>query len=149
MAQQHLDDADVDPALEHVRGEAVAERVRPERFVKAACLSCLDKGSTGGGLGQRGQQAPTGEEPPCAPVGLPDHAEHLHDRFGEGENTLLVALPDDIKDHPLRIHRRDGQSDRLRDPQAVGVDERETAPIEGLFQRGDQAATIVVGADVG
>ena len=35
------------------------------------------------------------------------------------------------------------------DPQAIGLDERETAAIDGLFQRGDQAAAVLVTADVG
>ena len=76
-------------------------------------------------------------------------AEHLQDRFGQGENTLLVPLADDAQNHLLRVDRRDGQRDRLGDPQALGVDERETAAIDGLLQGGDQAAAVLVTADVG
>ena len=51
--------------------------------------------------------------------------------------------------HLLRVDRGDGQGDRLVDPQAVGVDERETAAVDGLVQGGDQAAAIGIAADVG
>ena len=76
-------------------------------------------------------------------------AEHLEDRFGQRENSLLVPLADDAQNHLLRVDRGDGQRDRLGDPQAIGVDERETAAIDGLFQGGDQAAAVLVTADVG
>ena len=36
MAEQDLDDPDVHAPLEHVRGEAVTQRVRPEIGVEAA-----------------------------------------------------------------------------------------------------------------
>ena len=80
---------------------------------------------------------------------LPDPAEHVQDCVGEGEDSFLVSLPDDAEQHLLRVDRRDGQRDRLRDPQAVGVDQREAAAIEGLFQGGDQAAAVLIAADVG
>ena len=73
-------------------------------------------------------------------MGFPDLAEHLEDRFGQRENTLLVSLADDAQDHLLRVDRGNGQRDRLGDAQAIGVDEGETAAIDGLFQCGDQAA---------
>ncbi len=82
-------------------------------------------------------------------MGFPDLAEHLEDRFGQRENTLLVSLADDAQNHLLGVDRGDGQRDRLGDPQAIGVDERETAAIDGLFQCGDQAAAVLVTADVG
>ena len=76
-------------------------------------------------------------------------AEHLEDRFGQRENTLFVSLADDAENHLLRVDRGDGQRDRLGDAQAIGVDERETAAIDGLFQCGDQAAAVLVAADIG
>ncbi len=54
MPQQDLDEADIDPALEQVRGEAVARRVRPKAAVKAALVACLDEGGRCGGIGQVG-----------------------------------------------------------------------------------------------
>ena len=82
-------------------------------------------------------------------MGFPDLTEHLEDRFGERENTLFVAFADDVQHHLFRVNRGNGQRDRLGDPQAIGVDEGETAAIDGLFQRGDQAAAVLVTADVG
>ena len=149
MAEQDLDDPDVHAPLEHVRGEAVTQRVRPEIGVKAAGVPRLDERGPCGRIGQVGRQSPAGKEPPPAAVGFPDLAEHLEDRLGERENTLLVSLADDAQNHLLRVDRGDGQRDRLGDPQAIGVDEGETAAIDGLFQGGDQAAAVLVTADVG
>ncbi len=82
-------------------------------------------------------------------MGLPHLAKHVQNRFGQRENAFLVSLPDDAEHHLLRVDRRDGQRDRLGDPQTVGVDERETAAVDGLLQGGDQAAAIRIAADVG
>ncbi len=149
MAEQDLDDPDVHAPLEHVRGEAVTQRVRPEIGVKAAGIPRLDECGPCGRIGQVGCQSPAGKEPLPAAVGFPDLTEHLEDRFGQRQNTLLVPLADDAQDHLLRIDRGNGQRDRLGDPQAIGVDERETAAIDGLFECGDQAAAVLVTADVG
>src|SRR6516165_7637133 len=43
MAQQDLDDPDVHTPLEHVRGEAVTQRVRPEIGVEPAGVPRLDE----------------------------------------------------------------------------------------------------------
>ena len=149
MAEQDLDDPDVHAPLEHVRGEAVTQRVRPEIGVKAAGLPRLDERGPRGRIGQVGRQPAARKEPPLAAVGFPDLPEHLEDRLGERENTLLVSLADDAPNHLLRVDREDGQRDRLGDPQAIGVDEGETAAIDRLFQGGDQAAAVRVTADVG
>ena len=149
MAEQDLDDPDVHAPLEHVGGEAVTQRVRPEIGVEAAGVVRLDERGPCGRIGQVGRQSPAGKEPPLAAVGFPDLAEHLEDRFGQRENTLFVSLADDVQNHLLRVDRGDGQRDRLGDPQAIGVDERETAAIDGLFECADQAAAVLVTADVG
>ena len=149
MPQQDLDDADVHAPLEHVRGEAVTQRVRSEIGVKAAGVPRLDERGPCSRIGQVGRQSPAGKEPPPAAVGFPDMAEHLKDRFGQRENTFLVSLADDAQNHLLRVDRGDGERDRLSDPQAIGVDQRETTAIEGLFQGGDQAAAVRVTADIG
>src|SRR5271169_7158474 len=77
MPEQDLDDADVHSPLEHVRGEAVTQRVRPEIGVKAAGVARLDERGTCGRIGQVGHGSPTGKEPPPAAVSFPDFAEHL------------------------------------------------------------------------
>ena len=69
--------------------------------------------------------------------------------FRQRESTLLVAFADHAQQQLLGVHRRDRQRDRFSDAQPVGVNEREAAAINGLVQRGDQAATIVIAADVG
>ncbi len=61
MSQQHLDDSNVHASLEHVRGEAVAERVRPEAIVEAALASCFIESTPRGRIGKVGDDSPTGE----------------------------------------------------------------------------------------
>ena len=61
MAEQDLDDPDVHAPLEHVRGEAVTQRVRPEIGVEAAGVARLDERGPCGRIGQVGRQPPTGK----------------------------------------------------------------------------------------
>jgi hypothetical protein len=61
MSQQHLDDSNVHASLQHVRGEAVPERVRPEVIVEAAFASGLVESISCGGVGKVGDDSPTRE----------------------------------------------------------------------------------------
>ena len=149
MSEKELDDADVHAALQHVRGEAMPERVRPEFVVKAALASRLVESRSCGRVGQVGHGSATGEQPPLAAVGLPNLPQHLHDRFGQWERPLLVSLADHAENHLLGVNRRDRQCNRLPDSQSIRVDDREAAAIDRLFQRRDQAAAILITADVG
>ena len=80
---------------------------------------------------------------------FPDLAEHLEDGSTQRKNSLLVSLADDAENHLFGVDCGDGQRNRLGDPQAIGVHERETAALDGLFQRGDQAAAILIAANDG
>ncbi len=57
--------------------------------------------------------------------------QHVEDRFGQRQHAFPVSLPDEAQHHPFRVDGRGGQCDRLADPQAVGVDDREAAAVEG------------------
>ena len=149
MPEQHLNDADVHALLKHVRGKAVAKRVRPELCVEAALASRLMERESCGGIGKMRDDSPTGEQPPIAPVDLPDLAEHVENRFGQRKGSLFVPLADHTQDHLFRVDRRDGQRDRLVDSQAVGVNQREATAIDRPLKLGDQAAAIFVATDVG
>ena len=149
VSEQDLDDADIHATLEHVRGEAVTQRVRSEIRAEATGVARLDERGPCGRIGEMGRRSPAGKEPPLAAVGFPDLAEHLEDRFGQRENPLLVSLADDVQNHLPGVDRGDGERNRLGNAQAVGVDEREAGPIQGHLERGDQAAAIRVTADVG
>ena len=147
MPELDLDDANIHTAQEQVAGEAVAERVRQEIGAEAAGVPRLGEGGSCGRIGQVGRRAPAGEEPAAAAVGLPDLPEHPEDGIGQREDTLLVPLADDVQDHLLGVDRGDGQRDRLVDPQAVGVHERETAANDRLLEGRQEAATVLVTAD--
>ena len=148
MPQKYLNQANVHALFEQVRGKAVPERVRPELVIEAALVSRLVEGGPRGGVGQVRDDAATGEEPLSAAVKLPDRAKHIEDRFGQRKRPLLVSLADHAEDHLLRVDRRDGQGDRLADPQTVGVDESEASAIDGFLELGDQAAAIGIAASV-
>jgi len=149
MSQENLNDTDVYAPLEQVRGKAVAEGMRPKTVVKAALVAGLEEGGAGRGIGQVRTQTPGGKEPLGAAVRLPHVAEHLQDRLGQGQDSFLVALADDAEPHLGGVDRRDGQNDGLGNPQAIGIDECETTAEDGFFQGGDQAAAVLIAADVG
>ena len=79
----------------------------------------------------------------------PDLAEHGEDRIGQGQGALLVAFADDPQEPLLRVDGGDGKFDGFADPQAAGVDQRETAAANRLVDRADQAAAVLVASDVG
>lgn len=137
MSQQNLDEANVHTSLQHVRGEAVPQRVRHEAFVETALASSLVESGPCGGIGKVSDDPPTGKQPLFTAVGLPDLSKHVQHRFGQRESSLLVALSDHAEEQLLGVDGRDGQRDRLSNSQPIGVDEREAAAINGLLQRGD------------
>ena len=149
MSQQNLDEANVHPTLEHVRGEAVAEGMRPKLGIKAALVAGLVESGAGRGIGQMRQQTSTGKEPRGAAVGLPEVAEHLQDGGDQRQDPFLVSFADDAEPHLLGVDGGDREDDRLVNPQAIGIDEREATAEEGFFQSGDQAAAVLIATDVG
>ena len=149
MPQQELDDANVHSSLKHVRGETVTQRVRPEPLVEAALVSRLVGSGPCRGVGQVRDDATTGKQPPPAAMDLPDLSKHLQDGVCQWESSLPVPFADNVQYHLLRVDRRDRQCDRLFDPQSIGVDEHKATAIDRLFECGDQAATILVAADIG
>jgi hypothetical protein len=113
MSEQDLDNPDIHATLKHVRGKAVAERVRPELVVEAALASRFCESSSCGGIGQVRGATTTGKYPSLTAVDLPDLTKHCQDRFGQRKHSLLVSLADHVQDHLLRVDRGHGQSDRL------------------------------------
>lgn len=116
MAQEELDDADIHTTLEHVRGEAVPERVRPELVIEAALASRLVESGPCGGVWQVRDDATTGKQPRPAAMDLPDLSKHLQDGVCQREGPLLVSFADNVQYHLLRVDRRDRKRDRLLDP---------------------------------
>ncbi len=80
---------------------------------------------------------------------LPDLAEHDKDGLGQGQGSLLVAFADHPQEHLLGVDGGNGQFDGFADPQTAGVDQRETAAVDRVLDRGDQAAAVFVASDVG
>ena len=61
MSEQDLDDADIHASLEHVRGEAVAQRVWPEAVVETAFASRFVESTPRRGIGQMRDDSATRE----------------------------------------------------------------------------------------
>ena len=149
MAQQNLDDANIHALFQQVRGEAVPKRVRAEAMIEPALASRLDESSSCGAVRQRRDDRLTGKQPASVAMSLPDLPQHVEHHFRQRESAFLVAFADHTQQQLLGVHRRDRQRDRFSDPQSVGVNKREAATINGLPQCRDQAATIVIAANVG
>lgn len=90
-----------------------------------------------------------GEEPLPAAMDFPDLAQHGACRLGQGQGSLFVTFADDPQEHPLGVEGRNGEGDGLADPQAAGVDQHETATVDRVSDRGDQAAAVRVASNVG
>ena len=149
MPEQHLHDAEVDALLQESGGKAVAKRVRSEVVIIAASRPGRVEGLAGRLSGKRSGALAVGEEPLGAATDLPDLAQHGQGRLGQGQGSFFVAFADDPQEHPLGVDRRDGQCDCFADPQTAGVDQGETATVDRLLDRGDQAAAVRIASDVG
>ena len=133
MAEQHLDDADVDVLLEQVGGEAVPQRVRRHPL--------LDPGGLGGGVDgavelagrQRLDRVAAGKQPAsrqqhAAPPALPppgaQQFEQLRRQHGVAVLAALALL--DPQQHALGVDIADLERDNFGDaqPGAVGGGER-------------------------
>ena len=149
MSEQHLHEPDVGALFQEMGREAVAERVRYEVVIETAGCPCRVEGVAGCLPGKMSGALAVGEEPLRATMDLPDLAQHGPCRIGQGQGTLFVAFADDPQEHPLRVDGGDGQRDSFADPQAASVDQRETAAVDRLSDRGDQAAAVLVASNVG
>jgi hypothetical protein len=67
----------------------------------------------------------------------------------QGQGALLVAFADHPQEHLPGVDGGDGQFDGFADSQAAGVDQGETAAVDGLADGRDQAAAVLVTSDVG
>jgi len=149
MSEQDLYEPDVHALLQKSSREAVAKGVRPEVVVITAGCPCGVEGLAGHLSGNMSGALAVGEEPLGAAMDLPDLAEHSPCRLAQGQDALFVAFADDSKEHPLGVNGGDGQCDSFADPQAAGVDKGETAAVDGLVDRADQAAAVRVASNVG
>jgi hypothetical protein len=104
MSQQNLDDANVHALLEHVRGEAVTKRVRPEAIIEAALASRFGESGSCGGVGKRGDDSPTGATGRPLMLALQGLVSELEitktDLPGQTECGFTASvLPKEVQDH--------------------------------------------------
>ena len=149
MPEQHLHEPDVGALLQESRRETVAKRVGYEVVIMAAGRPCRLEGVAGRLRGKMSGVLAVGEEPLLAAMDLPNLAEHGPCRLGQGQGALFIAFADDPQEHPLGVDGRDGQGDGFANPKAAGVDKGETAAVDGLVDRPDQAAAVLVATNVG
>ena len=149
MSQQDLDDSDANALFQELGGETVAKRVGDELLIETTGRSCAVESPAGSGMGQVRGAVSIGEEPLLVAMELPDLPKHGQDRLGQGQGPLLVAFADHPQEHLLGVDGGNGQSDGLADPQAAGVNQRETAAIDRMPDRGNQAAAVLIASNVG
>ena len=149
MPEQHLHDADVDALLQEPGRKAVAKRVRSEVVIETASRPRRVEGLAGRAPGKVTGALAVGEEPLGAAMDLPDLAEHGEGWLAQGQGSLFIAFADDPQEHLLRVDGGDGQCDSFADPKTAGVDKGEAAAVDGLVDRGDQAAAVLVASNVG
>jgi len=127
----------------------VAKRVGRERIIEATRRAGGVEGESGRRTGQMRGTLTVGEEPLGVAMDLPDLAKHGECGLGQGQGAFLIAFADYPQEHLLGIDGGNGQFDGFADPQAAGVDQGETAAIDRLLDRADQAAAVLVTSDVG
>lgn len=149
MAQQDLHETDVNTLFQELGREAVTKRMRCEAVAEMARLPCAVEGPASRLAGKRSDAFAVGEKPLAAAMDFPDLTQHGQGRLAQRQGTLFIAFADDPQEHPLGVDGGDGQCNRFADPQTAGVDQGETAAVDGLVERGDQAAAVGITADVG
>ena len=141
MPEQLLDDAQVGTALEQVRRERVAERVRADLAAQAGALG--GGGHGGPGLLAREPSTAVAEEQRPAAHRLdvvardaarredrPSQATQMVDRYlADRHEPLLVALADDPHEGAVERQVLAVEPDRLAHPQTRGVQQLEQCPI--------------------
>jgi len=140
---------DVEALFQESGRETVAKRVGREAVIEAARRPCAVEGHAGCRTGKMRGAVAVGEKPLPIAMDLPDRTKHGESRLGQGQGSLFIAFTDDPQEHPLRVDGGNGQCDGFADPQATGVDQRKTAAIDRLLDRGDQAAAVRVASNVG
>ena len=149
MPQQDLHEAEIDALLQQSSRETVAKRVGCKVVIKTAGRPGAVEGPSGRPTRKMRAAFSVGEKPRPAAMDLPHLTEHGECRFGQGQDSFFVAFANDSQEHPLRVDGRDGQGDGFTDPQTAGVDQGETAAVDRLSDRGDQAAAVRVASNVG
>ena len=121
MAQQHLDHADVDLALQQMGGEAVAQRVRGHALVDAGRVGGVVDGAVELPRGQRvhriqpGNSQPPGRILPWAwPTRHQARSRSQQHRAEHGVAVLAALALLDAQRHALAVDVADLERDRLR-----------------------------------
>ena len=120
-----------------------------ETIGEAAGIACAVEGPARRSDAKMIGACAIGEEPVRVAVDLPYLAQHDQRRFGEGEGTLLVAFADNAQQQLMGVNGGNGQADGLADTQAASVDKCEAAAVDGLANRGDQAAAVRIASNIG
>ena len=127
----------------------MAKGVRCEVVAEIALIPCAAEGPASHSIGKMIGALAVGEEPLAAAVDLPYLSEHGQRWLGQGQGSLFVAFADDSQEHLLGVHGGNRQCESFADPQATGVDQGETSAVDGVPDRGDQAAAVLVASNVG
>ena len=150
MPQQALDHPDVDPLLEQVGGEAVAQGVDGDRLVEPGGLDRLAAGALHRAHRDRPGRVRPREQPGAragaAPVGAQDREQLGREHDVAVAPALALA---DADGHPGAVDVGDLEPDHLGDAQAGGVDRGQQRPHPQVGDGGQQAGDLLAGEDGG
>src|SRR5215210_7028587 len=141
VPEQNLNDPDVGPALQKMRGETVPERVGRDRLIDPRPAPCSPAGGLqGAGANRRAgllawKQPQSGPRPP--PVGA-ENAEQAWRQHRIPVSATFAVL--DVDQHPRAVDRGDLQARNLADPQARRISRRQrdtVAQARNRFQKTD------------
>ena len=132
MAEQRLDDADIDAVLEQVGGEAVAQRVRSDALVDIRGLRSFDDDAVELTRADRSRGALSGEEPAIGnedalpSSGAPPVAQEQEQPFGQHGIAVVAAFTAlDPQQHPLAVDIADFERRYLGNPQPRAIGDRQ------------------------
>ena len=114
MSKKHLNDADVDPALQKVGGEAVPEYVHAHALVDAGRDARRTAGGVQDGRLDRSVLVATREQKPFGMRETPVAAQDAEQLLGQHDVALLAALAAfDPDDHAVAVDVGRFQADYL------------------------------------
>src|ERR1019366_336665 len=150
VTQQGLNDNEVGPVVQQMRGKGVAERMRRHWFRKTGQPRRLPAYFKNGFTREGASRLFTWEEPPCRPLPAPVSDQYFAEWVGEHDLAVLVTLapanPDDLA---VAIKVADLQVGRFRHPESRSVQGRQNRPMAEVLRRFEQSFDLFLAQDDG
>ncbi len=139
VAENGLDDPQVDARLQQMRRHTVAQTVHVGGFAHAALQQSAAEGPLQSAASDRpgvvwhavaqSVAGDRGEQPTGRVMGEPERAQLFQGPLGQRHETILVSFAPDAQEHPLRIDVANPQEQTFTEAQATGIDRGQTAGV--------------------